>query len=498
MGCSCSKSVVVKEDDEPLIAVFRENPDLSNKNNSFVDQQKELSKKPTINAKEQLDINKLVKNMTFRKFQESKTIYINEINEEDIAENPTLQNGAELFERIKTIGKSKNVDIIKSTKTLYDYAYKKVDISDKNDETAEMILKEVDILKNLNHPNIIKLFEATISKDNKYIEVLTEFADDGDLQMKLDEYKDNNKHFEENQLVDWLSQICFALKYIHSENILHRNVKPSNIFLMKEGYAKLGDFGMAKCMNNNGDLKRVKTIIPKIEKYTAPEILENKDFTKKTDIWFLGVTFFELMNLSFPFKGENETEILSNILKDNKNEYNCSYDDKFKEIIDKMISKDPDKRPNAEEILDMSFIRSRMESYLEENEDKFIKAKNTLKLFDDCEEIETVNLSQDNNENEQKATIEENQEKKESQEKEEKKENQDKKEDQEKKGSEIKEIKIVEFKDKKKKNKAILFKPEDIIKYEQKREKKAAKDIFRQIITMKKLVKKLINSNNVS
>lgn len=316
--------------------------------------------------------------------------------------------------------------------------------------------------------------------------------------MKLDEYKDNNKHFEENQLVDWLSQICFALKYIHSENILHRNVKPSNIFLMKEGYAKLGDFGMAKCMNNNGDLKRVKTIIPKIEKYTAPEILENKDFTKKTDIWFLGVTFFELMNLSFPFKGENETEILSNILKDNKNEYNCSYDDKFKEIIDKMISKDPDKRPNAEEILDMSFIRSRMESYLEENEDKFIKAKNTLKLFDDCEEIETVNLSQDNNENEQKATIEENQEKKESQEKEEKKENQDKKEDQGKKGSEIKEIKIVEFKDKKKKNKAILFKPEDIIKYEQKKEKKAAKDIFRQIIKMKKLVKKLINSNNVS
>ena len=129
MGCSCSKSVEV-DDEEPLIRVFHEHPDLNDiktgnkfdNKNSFVDQPKEFSTKPTIK-----DIDELVKKMTFRKVKESKTIYINEINEEDIPENLTLQNGVELFERIKTIGKSKNVDIIKSTKTLYDYAYKKVD-----------------------------------------------------------------------------------------------------------------------------------------------------------------------------------------------------------------------------------------------------------------------------------------------------------------------------------------------------------------------------------
>ena len=342
MGCSNDKAV----EEEPLIKVFRKNPDLSDlKKESMIENGNYKSNdqsnldyflKPTMNTKEEnLNLNELVNKMTFKSFTESKTIFISEIKEDEIPDNPN-RDGIELFERIKTIGKSKNIDIIKSTKTLYDYAYKKVDISDTNDEMAKRILKEVEILKKINHPNIIKLYEATISNDNKYIEVLTEFADDGDLQMKLDIYKDENKHFEENQLVDWMSQICLALKYLHSKNILHRNIKPSNIFLMKEGFAKLGDFGMAKCINS-GDLKRVKTIMPKIEKYTAPEILENTDFTKKTDIWFLGVTFFELMTLTFPFKGEDEKEILDNILKDNRNEYNYSYDNNFKDIINKMI-----------------------------------------------------------------------------------------------------------------------------------------------------------------
>ena len=156
----------------------------------------------------------------------------------------------EIFNKIKTLKKGKNVEhsfLVKSIKTCCEYAYKKVDIQDPNDEMTKRILKEVEILKKINHPNIIKLYEAILSDDKKYMEILTEYADGGDLQMQLNEHKKINKPFEENQLLIWLVQVCLALKDLHNNyNILHRNIKPSNIFLMDPGFAKLGDLEWQK------------------------------------------------------------------------------------------------------------------------------------------------------------------------------------------------------------------------------------------------------------
>ena len=301
----------------------------------------------------------------------------------------------EIFNKIKTLKKGKNVEhsfLVKSIKTCCEYAYKKVDIQDPNDEMTKRILKEVEILKKINHPNIIKLYEAILSDDKKYMEILTEYADGGDLQMQLNEHKKINKPFEENQLLIWLVQVCLALKDLHNNyNILHRNIKPSNIFLMDPGFAKLGDFGMAKILTSKEPFKRAKTIFKDLE-YSAPEILEKRGYTKKTDIWYLGVTFFELMTFCFPFMGETEEEISENILKENKNKFNQSYNKKFNELIDRMISKDEGNRPSSEEILEMPFMKTRMECYLQENDLNYLKVQKTMKDYeDDMPEDEFIN-----------------------------------------------------------------------------------------------------------
>ena len=287
--------------------------------------------------------------------------------------------------------------LVNNSKTLLEYSYKKVDISDKNTEAAQRIFREVEILKKIDHPNIIKFYEANISKDNKYIEVLTELPEDGDLQMRLEDYECDYKCLQESELLDWLNQMCFALKYIHGLHILHRNIKPSSIFLMNRGYAKLGDFGMAKIITKNGDLKRVKTYMPKMQ-FTAPEIFEKKDFTEKTDIWFLGVTFFQLMTFRFPFKGDNDKEKMKSILNEDKNDFTFSYSKDFKELITRMISKDPNKRPTPDEILEMPFIRKRLESYVDENENEFLKIQDDI--FGQLEEIESG--GEEDNKEEQK------------------------------------------------------------------------------------------------
>ena len=310
------------------------------------------------------------------------TTKVGKVNTQEDSNNDT-----ETFTKIRKIGDTNNSYLIKSIKTFEVYAYKKVDISNANDEETKKILKEVEILKVLNHPNIIGLYEYNISEDKNNIEIVYEFADDGDLQMKLDEHKKNNENFNENQLLEWLVQICLALRDMHNhgeQKVLHRNIKPSNIFLMKKDFAKLGDFGMSKIIQNKFQFKRSKTIL-KLE-YYAPEIIEKRGFSEKSDIWYLGVTFFMLMTFCFPFKGETEEEKKENILKENKNEYNYSYDKNFKELINKMLSKDENNRPSAEEILDMSFMKTRMEFYLTENNFKFFNIADSIKNYEEEEE----------------------------------------------------------------------------------------------------------------
>ena len=259
----------------------------------------------------------------------------------------------EIFKKIKKIGKSNSnfhCYLIRSTKSFEEYAYKIINISDSNNELSKKIMNDIEILKNLNHPNIILLKNAYFSDNKKYLYVFTEYADDGDLQMKLDEHQKNNKNFEEDTLLDWLMQICLALKYIHNENILHRDIKPSNIFLMKQKIIKLGDFGVAKSLTSS--LKYTKTMVA-TPQYLAPEIIKKEGYSFKADIFSLGVTFFQLIYLAYPFEGVTDEEIQKNISEGITKKISTSYkyDKKFLELINDLMANRPDERPYGEEIL---------------------------------------------------------------------------------------------------------------------------------------------------
>ena len=290
----------------------------------------------------------------------------------------------EIFKKIKIISKNhfSKIYLIRSKETMQEYVYKIINISNSNDEPIKKVLHDIDILKSLDHPNIISLKNAYFSEDKKDLYVFTEYADDGDLQMKLNQNIKNNENFEEETLLNWLMQISLALNYIHSNNIIHRNVKPSNIFLMKDNFAKLGDFGVAKTLSPT--LRYAKTIVA-TPKYLAPEIIKKEGYTYMADIWSLGVTFFQLMHLQYPFEGKTDEEIENNILNGNikKLPNNNSYDVKFIELINEMLSVRPDARPSAKEILEKTIIKTRIESYLSENNFDALVAKKTIKEYED-------------------------------------------------------------------------------------------------------------------
>ena len=308
-----------------------------------------------------------------------------------------LNKEYEICEIVKDIDKINKVChsfLVRSIETKEGYAYKRINISDLNKKEKKKILNDIKILTKINHPNIISLKNAYYSKledkENKTLHVITEYADDGDLQMKLNEQKEKKEYFNEDLLLDWFTQVCLALNYIHEKNILHRDIKPSNIFLMKQNFAKLGDFKVAKSLES--DLKYTKTQVA-TPQYLAPEIIENKEYSFKADIWSLGVTFYQLITLNYPFEGNTNEKIQNNILNNKKKEIpkDCPISKKFISLINEMLSKKPDDRPSSQYLLDSPTIKTRIDCYLKENEFNKSIAEETITKYEQEEKEKEKN-----------------------------------------------------------------------------------------------------------
>jgi len=211
----------------------------------------------------------------------------------------------ENIKKIKSLGKGNfgEVFLIKSQMDKKKSALKEIPIKNKN---IDLIMNEGDNLKELDHPNLI--FYKSVFIVNDILNVITEYAEKGDLNNELLKHKEQNKYFDENQLLNWLMQICLSLQYIHEKRVVHSDIKPSNIFITKKNNIKLGDFGIFKRILNFEEEKL----------YGAPELIKKNEYSTQADIWSLGVTFCHLLTLEYPFEGKNKDEIYKNITKGKK------------------------------------------------------------------------------------------------------------------------------------------------------------------------------------
>ena len=190
-----------------------------------------------------------------------------------------------------------------------------------------------------------------------------DYADGGDLSMKIKEQ--NGKFFPENKILDWFTQICLAIKHIHDRKILHRDIKSQNIFLMKNGQIKLGDFGIAKCLNQTID--KAKTYIG-TPYYLSPEIINSQPYDFKSDIWSLGVLLYEMCALKMPFDASNLPQLYIKIINCNYPPLNNNYSDEIKKLVKAMLNEQSLKRPNIGEILYYPIIKTRIRKFLNEEE----------------------------------------------------------------------------------------------------------------------------------
>ncbi|KAM3146719.1 Protein kinase domain containing protein [Paramecium bursaria] len=215
----------------------------------------------------------------------------------------------------------------------------------------QKLKEEVEILRNLDHPNIIKIFEFYQDSRNFYI--VTELCTGGELFDKIVE----QNNFSERKAAETMKQILSAVNYCHQSKIVHRDLKPENILYesSKAGaQLKIVDFGTSKVFDPNQKMNQ-KLGTPY---YIAPEVLERK-YDEKCDIWSCGVILYILLSGSPPFSGDDDLQIMEAVKRGQYSFDSPEWKEisiEAKNLIRKMLDRDPRKRISAEDALNDDWI----------------------------------------------------------------------------------------------------------------------------------------------
>ena len=171
-------------------------------------------------------------------------------------------------------------------------------------------------------------------------------------------------YFKENTIWTFFIQMLIGLKTLHEHNIMHRDLKSANIFLMKNGIIKLGDLNVAKILKN--ELLYSQTGTPY---YASPEVWNNQPYNFKSDIWSLGCILYELCSLNLPFKGNNFCEVYKNIINGFYQPIPNVYSQHLKFIVNWLLQVNPLNRPSSFELINNNIIKSYFEKCFNANID---------------------------------------------------------------------------------------------------------------------------------
>ncbi len=204
---------------------------------------------------------------------------------------------------------------------------------------------EANAAASMSHPNIVEIYNIGSYLGLPYIVI--EYLENQTLLDKI-EYFTKFTVKEGSQI---MFQLLEAISYTHNHNILHRDIKPQNIFYMPNGTIKLGDFGIAV---KDGETDPNSNILGSVY-YLAPEVYQGKPYSIASDIYAAGVTFFHILTGRTPFEGSTEEIAKAHIKKDfpKPSSFNSLIPKEIDEVILKAVKKNPNLRyKNAKEFQD--------------------------------------------------------------------------------------------------------------------------------------------------
>jgi len=236
-------------------------------------------------------------------------------------------------------------------------AVKVMDKRQQKQRTLDEMSKEADIMKRLDHHNIIKVHEIIDTESTFYI--IMEYASNGDLFSRLDYGR-----MDEAEAKEKFKQIISAIRYCHEEmNVIHRDLKPDNILFDGKNNIKVADFGLSEEFVP-GEKQFTFCGTPE---YMAPEVFQGHKFDgPKVDVWSLGIMLYEMLTATLPFPGHTWPQIIERVLHGKY--YVPDYiSQDCKDLLSKMLVLDPSKRATMDMVMKDSWVNSMSEDQKKES-----------------------------------------------------------------------------------------------------------------------------------
>ncbi|KAG2368496.1 kinase-like domain-containing protein [Suillus spraguei] len=279
-----------------------------------------------------------------------------------------MSNFLELYEPLDIIGNG-SFGIIRKVRRKSDgqiLARKELNFERMSDRDRKQIVAEVNILKDLHHDHIVRYHDRHVDRDAGILYILMEYCGGGDLSTVIKQAQKHNRPVPEDTIWNYFMQILLALYYCHhpgshgrtgggtSEGdakrpqILHRDLKPDNVFLDQSNAVKLGDFGLSKALSQ-ANFANTYVGTPY---YMSPELMQERAYDSKSDIWSLGCLIYELCALKPPFHEAKTHAELSIFIRNGRiPPLPKGYSQALSNVIKAMLNLNPAMRPSAAQLL---------------------------------------------------------------------------------------------------------------------------------------------------
>lgn len=284
-------------------------------------------------------------------------------------------------------GTSGSIELVRRKLDKSIFAMKTLFLSSSIDETVSELRHEAELQQTLKHPSIVGLVEFFPVPEENTLNMIIQHCEGGDLDCSIRQIASTHSLIPEPTIWYMFLQLLLGVEYLHHERVLHRDIKPQNIFLTTGTFVKIGDVGISRQLGSKDDLSRTFTGTPF---YMSPEQISHKPYGFPSDMWSLGCIVYTLTTLQRPFSGSSTrsiTPLIQNaqyppitgqypkhinrtpcdanatlVAEEDSMTY-VPYSTELKTVIDELFSIQPEQRPTAAELLRMKAFHDPLIAY---------------------------------------------------------------------------------------------------------------------------------------